>query len=79
MAVMEQDTRWMTRYNEVMTFIESNHRNPSKYADEERRMLHFMKRGRKMINAGELKEPRLGMFKELLALSEQYKRKNQYE
>jgi hypothetical protein len=38
-----------------------------------------MKRGRKMINAGELKEPRLGMFKELLALSEQYKRKNQYE
>lgn len=27
---------------------------------------------------GELAEPRLGMFKELLALSEQYKRKNQY-
>ena len=79
MAVMDQDTRWMTRYNEVMSFIESNHRNPSKYADEERRMLHFMKRGRKMINAGELKEPRLGMFKKLLALSEQYKRKNQYE
>lgn len=25
MAVMDQDTRWMTRYNEVMTFIESNH------------------------------------------------------
>lgn len=54
MAVMDQDTRWMTRYNEVMTFIESNHRNPSKYADEERRMLHFMKRGRKMINAGKM-------------------------
>ena len=46
MAVMDQDTRWMTRYNEVMTIIESNHRNPSKYADEERRMLHFMKRGK---------------------------------
>lgn len=31
------------------------------------------------MNAGELQEPRLGMFKELLELSEQYKRKNQYE
>ena len=28
------------------------------------------------MNAGELKEPRLGMFKELLVLSEKYKRKN---
>ena len=26
---MDQETRWLTRYNEVMTFIESNHRNPS--------------------------------------------------
>ena len=31
------------------------------------------------MNASQLKEPRLGMFKELLALSEQYRRKNQYE
>ncbi len=31
------------------------------------------------MNAGELKEPRSGMFKEMLELSEQYKRKNQYE
>ena len=76
---MDQETRWLTRYIEVKTFIECNHRNPSKYADEERRMLHFMKRGRKMINAGELKEPRLSLFKELLVLSEQYKRKNQWK
>jgi hypothetical protein len=31
------------------------------------------------MNAGELKEPRLAMFKELMELSETYKRKNQYE
>lgn len=42
-------------------------------------MVHFLKRGRKLMNAGELAEPRLGMFKELLELSERYKRKNQYE
>jgi hypothetical protein len=31
------------------------------------------------MNAGELKDPRIGMFKELMELSETYKRKNQYE
>ena len=68
----------MTRYKEVVGFIETNHRKPSKYALEEKLLVHFLKRGRKLMNAGELKEPRLGMFKELLALSERYKRKNQY-
>lgn len=69
----------MTRYNEVKNFIEANKRNPSKYATEERLMVHFLKRGRKMMNAGELKEPRLKMFKELLALSSRYKHINQWK
>ncbi len=76
---MTQDERWLVRYNEVKSFIETNHRNPSKYYAEEKLMVHFLKRGRKLMNAGELQEPRLGMFKELLALSEKYRRKNQYE
>ena len=76
---MDHDTRWLTRYNEVKSFIETNHRNPSKYYPEEKLMVHFLKRGRKLMNAGELQEPRLGMFKELLELSEKYRRKNQYQ
>lgn len=76
---MTQEERWMTRYNEVKTFIETNHRNPSKYYLEEKLMVHFLKRGRKLMNAGELQEPRLGIFKGLLELSEQYKRKKQYQ
>ena len=76
---MTQDERWMVRYKEVLSFIETNHRNPSKYAPEEKLMVHFLKRCRKLMNAGELKEPRLGMFMELLELSEQNRHKNQYE
>ena len=76
---MTQEERWMTRYNEVVSFIETNHRNPSKYVPEEKLMVHFLKRGRKQMNAGELKEPRLGMFKELLLLCEKYKHLNQYK
>ena len=63
---MTQDERWLARYKEVKSFIEVNHRNSSKYVPEERLMVHFMKRGRKLMNAGELKEPRLELFKELL-------------
>ena len=76
---MTQEKRWMARYNEAKCFIETNKRNPSKYRDEEKLMVHFLKRGRKLMNAGELKEPRLGMFMELMALSSQYKRLNQWK
>ena len=75
---MTQDERCLTRYNEVKEFIEREHRNPSKNRLEEHVMLNWLKANRKKVNARELKEPRLTMFKELLALSEQYKRKNQY-
>ena len=68
----------MTRYKEVVRFIETNHRNPSKYVPEEKLMVHFLKRGRKLMNGGELKEPRLGMFKELIMLCKKNKHKNQY-
>ena len=75
---MTQDERWNTRYEEVKKFIEREHRNPSKYAPEERLMVHFLKRGWKMLNAVEMVEPRLTIFKALLRLCEVYKRKNQY-
>lgn len=76
---MTQDERWLARYNEMKSFIETNRRNPSRHRIEEHDMLNWVKAKRKRMNAGELKEPQLGKFKELLALSEQYKRKNQYE
>ena len=76
---MMQEERWMVRYNEVVEFIETNHRNPSRHRIEEHDMLNWVKANRKLMNAGELKEPRLSMFKKLFALSEQYKRKNQYQ
>lgn len=76
---MTQDERWMTKYNEVKEFIEREHRNPSKYRDEEKLMVHFLKRGRKLMNADELQEPRLSQFVELLELCNKYKRVNQYQ
>ena len=76
---MDQETRWMTKYNEVVEFINTNHRNPSRHRIEEHDMLNWCKANRKRMNAGELKEDRVERFEELLELSEQYKRKNQYQ
>ena len=76
---MDQETRWLMRYNEVKRFIEENKRNPSKHRIEEHDMLNRVKHNRKLYNCGELKENRVEAFKRLVELSEQYRRKNQYE
>ena len=37
---MTQDERWQARYGEVLSFVENNHRNPSKHRIEEHDMLN---------------------------------------
>ena len=76
---MTQEERWLTKYNEVMEFLEENHRNPSKHRIEEHDHLNWLKANRKLMNAGKMKLERVEKFKELLAMTEQYRRKNQYE
>lgn len=75
---MTQDERWQARYNEVKTFIEEGHRNPSRHRIEDHDMLNWLKANRKLFNAGQLKSERVEMFQELLTSMERYKRKNQY-
>ena len=76
---MTQDEKWLTKYNEVVTFIENNKRNPSRHRIEEHNILNWLKASRKKMNAGELKEERIAMFKILLTLVEENKRVNQYQ
>ena len=75
---MTQDERWNIRYQEVMEFIETNHRNPSKYRIEEHEMLNWLKANRKALNAGKMKADRIEKFNELLQIGERYKHVNQY-
>ena len=75
---MTQEERWIAKYNEVVEFIQTNHRNPSKHRIEEHDYLNWLKANRKALNAGTLKEERVEKFRKLLELTEQYKRKNQY-
>ena len=77
--VIDQETRWLNRYNEVKGFLEENHRNPSKHRIEEHDVLNWLKANRKALNAGKMKLERVEKFRKLLELMEKYKRKNQWE
>ena len=76
---MTQEEKWMKNCQTVIDFIETNHRNPSRHRIEEHNMLNWVKQQRKLLNAGKMKEERLEAFKELLELTERYRRKNQWD
>lgn len=75
---MTQEEKWQARYEEVVAFIETNHRNPSKHRIEEHLMLNWIKHNRKLLNAGTLKAERIELFALLLSKMEENKRVNQY-
>lgn len=75
---MTQDELWLKKYQEIMTFMEENHRRPSKHRLEEHQMLNFIKHNRKLMNTGKMKESRVEKFEKLLELGVRYKRVNQY-
>ena len=83
---MTQDERWLVRYKEVMGFLEENHRNPSKHRIEEHDMLNWLKANNCRLSS-RLDKVRVNSalcslfrkFKELLAMTELYRRKNQYQ
>ena len=77
---MTQDEAWMLKYQEVVAFIETNKRNPSKHSDVERgQYLNWLKHNRKLYASGQLKDNRVEAFRKLLELCEQNKRVNQYQ
>lgn len=76
---MTQDELWISKYNEVVTFIQSNKRNPSRYDDEERGMYcNWLMYQRKQYNSGEMKGERRAQFEKLLEMTERYWRKSQW-
>lgn len=70
---MTQEEKWQVKYDEVVHFIETNKRNPSKHRIEEHLMLNWIKHQRKLLNVGKMKAERVEMFERLLVLVEQYR------
>lgn len=79
MIKMTQEEKWLKNYEEVVDFIGTNHRTPSKHRLEEHDMLSWVKQQRKLLNAGKLRDERLEPFQRLLDIWEENKRVNQYQ
>ncbi len=76
---MTQDERWQMQYEQMMSFIEDNHRRPSKHRIEEHDLLNWFKHTKKMIAKGDYPTDRLEKFAKLLEVADKYRRKNQYQ
>ncbi len=76
---MTQEDKWRKNYTEVVRYMDTYHRNPSKHRVEDHLMLNWIKHQKKLMNKGELKPDRMEKFKSLLAKSESLKRVNQWE
>lgn len=76
---MKQDALWDHHYQEITEFIRTNKRRPSKYREEERQMVYWIKYCKKLINQGKMGDTRKEKFDQLMNLANKYQRKNQYE
>lgn len=76
---MTQDELWLQKWRELMDFLETNHRRPSKFIPEQRNMRTWWNHNKKLLNAVEMKENRITLFEQLLEVGGKYRRVNQYE
>ena len=49
---MKQEESWQKHYDEIMLFLEQNHRCPSRHRLEDHRMLNWIKYNKKQIVKG---------------------------
>lgn len=78
-TIMTQDERWQAQYDQMMTFMNENHRRPSKHRPEEHDMLNWYKHVKKAIAKGNYPPHRIEKFALLQQVDNKYRRKNQYE
>jgi len=67
---MTQNSHRLAKYNEVLDFIATNHRNPTRHRLEDHNMLNWLKANRKLMNAGELRPPGRGSREDINSKSE---------
>ena len=75
---MTRDELWEQNYNACLDFLTKNKKRPSKHRMEEHQMLNWIKYQKKRLAQEKMQPHRRERFKQLLELSENYLRKNQY-
>lgn len=76
---MTQDERWQQQYEQVLTFMNANHRRPSKHRIEEHLMLNWIKHNKRLYVQGSLPADRMEKFARLMSVADCYRRVNQWD
>jgi hypothetical protein len=75
---MTQEERWQQQYDQVLFFMNSNQRRPSKHRIEEHLMLNWLRHNMKLSAKGEMPLHRREKFSQLMEVADKYRRLNQY-
>ena len=75
---MTQEERWRIQYEQMMNFMNTWHRRPSKHRLEEHNMLNWLKHVKKQAAKGKLPAERARQFAHLMETADKYRRVNQY-
>lgn len=75
---MTQDEKWQRQYEQMMAFMNTHHRRPSKHRLEEHDMLNWFKSTKKKISKEGYSKERIEKFAVLMEVANKYRRKNQF-
>ena len=74
---MSNNERWEAMYLQIVGYLYTYKRRPSRYDEGDLRMVNWLKYNRKLMVRGELQPERLEKYNTLMALCEKYQRINQ--
>lgn len=75
---MKNDISWDLHYNDIMQFMETQKRRPSKHYAEELPMFNWFKHQKKLMAKGKLKPERMERLKQMIDFAKPLVRINQY-
>ena len=74
---MTQDAKWEMHYTEILNYILTHKRRPSKHRIEDHLMLNWYKHHKKLWYSGKMPERRIPLFLHLMKVAEKYRKLNQ--
>lgn len=76
--MITQDERWEKNYQQIIAYVNTFKRWPSKHRIEDHRMLNWLKYNRKLVAENRLEPERKKRFEALLSMAAQYHKVNQH-
>lgn len=61
----KNELKWLTHYNELLSYVEEHHQLPDKKKPDNRNLLNWWKYNRKCIKAGKLNADRLEKLRKI--------------